>query len=352
MTKKNNNNNKRGGNKRPRNTTRNARPSLAVITRPTIKTATDQRTPVVHRRELIYGGSSGSVGPVRIMGFQPGTMDWIGPIASRYEYYEVLSAKIYYESWAGSTNGGVVALGVDYDVHDASPTNFHDLANGYQTATSVNWKSFSLSIQTQNINPRKLYTCGGGYPAGADKKFYDAFNLYAYGSVRFEGAVWIEYTLRFSSPQMSFALSGSVDSPGLPTVVVSGTKQATKNLAYGGTGNAPVEIVDPTNADIAAGMLAGAKAIKLAPFVERYFANTFGTSTADHAADILAVVNGGTATRVGATNTASTATGTDHTSGWSVVAGSAGAVVQFALDSIANLSYMKNDVFTAMKSGL
>lgn len=334
------------------NASRNAKPSTGLISRPTIKTMLDQRSPVVHRRELVYAGSSGVVAPVRIMSFQPGTMDWIGPMASRYEYYELLSAKILYESWAGSTTGGIVALSVDYDVHDASPTTFNDMANGFQTVSTAAWKSFSFPIQTRNVNPRKLYTCGGGYPQGADKKFYDAFNLFAYGSTSFPGTVWIEYTLRFSSPQIAFALSGSVDSPASPTVLSSGTIQVAKDLLYGATGNAPVEIVEPSGADVAAGMFAGAKAIKLAPFAERFISNCFSTSTADHAADIIAVINGGTATRIGPINTASTAAGTDHTSGWAIVAGAAGAVVQFALDSASSLSYMKNDVFTATKSGL
>lgn len=327
-------------------------PQLAQITRPTIRTMQDQRGVIVKRREMIYVGSDSAFGPDLLMTFQPGVMDWLGPIASRYEYYEVLSARVFYESYAPTSTGGVVCLAIDYDVHDSAPDTLDNMSNGYHSAVTANWQSMSFDVQVQNINPRKLYTCGGGYPVGADRKFYDAFNLYGFGGNKFQGTVWVEYALRFSSPQISFDMSGSIDSPPSADIETDGSGNQFVKLPVVSSQSAPVSVVDATYEDGIAGLCLAAKALNLAPGVERGFCVRANIDAADPTADIITKSNGVTLTPL--YDTAITIASDVAVRFYKAVAGRSGGNVQFGLlpASGKNLTGMAIDAFTVLAKSI
>lgn len=300
----------------------------------------------VRRREMVSDGTDVTATPALIFTMQPGTMHWLSGIASRYEYYEVLSAKLTYQTYSASASGGMVIMGVDYDVSDSKPPNADSLMNGTHSVMGVKWMDQSLNIVTSRIEPKRKYTCGGGYPSGTDAKFYDAFNVFALATNGSSGYYWIDYVVRFSSPQIAWSGAGSIDGITGSTVVADGAgDEYIETPVVAGDGNAPVAIDTPDAADVAAGLNASAKAFKLPPNAERILNVLASSLLADATAGLGLKTNGVTATIL--QDQFSNAAQTAYSSLWSLVAGNAGGSVQpYRTPGTQSLSSMYCDWFT------
>jgi hypothetical protein len=318
---------------------------LAAFKR-TTATSNIDGTITVRRREMISDGMDISASPSLIFTMQPGTMHWLSAIASRYEYYEVVSARLTYQTYSASASGGMVIMGVDYDVTDTTPANADSLMNGTHCTMGVKWADQTLNIITSRIEPKRKYTCGGGYPTGADPKFYDAFNVFALATNGSAGYYWLDYVVRFSSPQIAWSVAGSIDGITGSTIVADGAgDEYIETPVVAGDGNAPVAIETPDAADVAAGLNASAKAFKLPPNAERILSVLASSLVADATAGLGLKTNGVTATPIQAdfSNAAQTA----YSSLWSLVAGNAGGTVQpYRTPGTQSLSSMYCDWFS------
>jgi len=194
-------------------------------------------------------------------------MKWLSAMASRFEHYEILSAKIEWCSSHAPPAGGPMAMSVDYDVLDNTPVDFLAMLNGSNVVNGAIWDNHALTIRPGNIVPKRKFVRNGfSAPALSDSRLYDAFDFHFYATGAAAGIVTVEYTVKFTTPQILeggsevAASDGAAASAAAPTVFHP-TVAATK------TGlSSPIALRTATEEEIYAGsMPAGSAVIETKP---------------------------------------------------------------------------------------
>jgi hypothetical protein len=140
-------------------------------------------------------------------------MAWLSAFASRFEHYELLGGKVVWTSANPTTAGGALAFSIDYDVLDSAPTSQLAMLNGSNVVNGAVWDQLTLPIKPQNIVPRRKFNrVGFSAPTLSDSRMYDSFDLYFHSTGSPAGYLTVEYTVKFSTPQITPNGSDSAES--------------------------------------------------------------------------------------------------------------------------------------------
>lgn len=179
--------------------------------------------------------------PYGVNAVDTGPWTWLPALASRFEKYEVLGARLRYETDCATTTSGSVFLGVDFDCLDALPvgrTNFMNI-EGAQRASS--WQSFSYVFPRHNLCDRgALYLRNQFNPVGTDRKTYDLGSIListqGQPGTAEVGEIYIDYTIRLTNPQLQPVVSG-VPVPVLQLAGVTSSAPTLNNWLHQATPN-------------------------------------------------------------------------------------------------------------------
>lgn len=251
---------------------------------------------IIKHRELIGERNAVAVSvPTLLHTFQPGNLSWLRAFASRFEYYEVLSATIEVISASSATANGIHSISVDYDVSDLPPADYTSMYNGGNCASASAWKDFNLKIKPQNILPRRKLCTQGFNPPGTDPKLYDSFKIYHYAPSNTYAQYYITYEVRLTVPQIAENVAGIIEST--ETKTVTGDQKYFTSLKVASDGKVPVGIRKPTPQEVAdRGMHADVDLIELAANAAYLLENYGQTATADVAGVNLEKISGVTLT--------------------------------------------------------
>lgn len=220
----------------------------------------------IHHSEMIarinYHGSAFHVVNTQVI--QPGLFRWLGPIATRYEQYEVNSLHFHYLSTSGTEHGSV-ALMFDADVKDEDPGDLVTMMSNQYSVLLPVWKNASLSITDKGVlNPvKRHYTRPAVPPSPYDHKTYDVGKLVLAtdgidNSPTNKGMVMIEYDITLYSPCLPAEQGGVYEGTAI-------TAEATYSYPTYAShdGSMPVQVVLPNADEIADGAVAGHEIFRL-----------------------------------------------------------------------------------------
>lgn len=218
---------------------------------------------VVHR-ELIFS-NNGTIysTPIRVCQFNPGALPWLQALSTRFEYYELLSAKLELKTFNSATNPGALSMSVDYDVSDPDPIDATQMQNGGNSVTTSVWKDAVLPIRCGDIVPRRKTISPGFVPTGTDAKLYDAFSVFMQNAVAGYYQLYISYAIRLTVPQISNADGGVVE--GSPTIKTTSNDHAPVLLAPENVDDRlPVRIME-ADSSLLGTVMAGAQMLGIPP---------------------------------------------------------------------------------------
>lgn len=260
------NNNNKSKTNRPKVANRPNRYKAAMTNKPRHAQPVESMT--IKHSELIYTQNGVAVSdPLRLMNFNPGNLKWLAGFASRFEVYEVISAKVRWVSSSATTLSGTVTLRLDYDVLDSAPASAEEMYNGGNVASCKPWADLSLPVKAPWITPRRKYTSNGFSPQGSDAKMYDAFSVWLNSPSNVYGNIFIDYTVKFSIPQLAGVPSGSVDAPSATNFTNYAGSEHGLNPEKPPTvaGPLPGILRTPLAKEVAGGMVSGVLGVELTP---------------------------------------------------------------------------------------
>lgn len=179
---------------------------------------------------------------------QPGNASvfpWLSNMAQLYETYTFDKLKFHYKTQSGTNIRGTVAMAIDYDANDAAPFNKGTIMNYSKTVRVQPWDNMthtSLVSDLKKVATR--FVNFGVIPVNADIKLYNTGNLYVATQgtplpSEAVGELYVEYTIRFQTPQLdpityaSIASNSSSGTVGITGVRLLGTSP-TLNLSGSG----------------------------------------------------------------------------------------------------------------------
>jgi len=125
---------------------------------------------------------------------------WIQGMANLYEKYRILRQRFIYEPSCSINESATVAMMVDYDAKDATPTSMEAIMATYGAVYGPPWKGFTMDVKPQQL---PLFTRSAAV-GSTDIKTYD----YGYWYLATEGSgtnpigrVFVEYDIELSIPQ-------------------------------------------------------------------------------------------------------------------------------------------------------
>lgn len=138
---------------------------------------------------------------------------WLAAIAQNYEEYKFEKLRYCYEQEAPTSATGAIILSIDYDAADAAPANKQEALNTLGASRSPPWAANTLVADATKMFGSH-YTRTGALSSNLDIKTYDVGNLIISTQGQADAAVigelYVEYTIRFSIPQMGLPLAGGL----------------------------------------------------------------------------------------------------------------------------------------------
>lgn len=142
---------------------------------------------------------------------QPGNatvFPWLSNMAQLYETYTFDKLKFHYKTQSGTGVRGTVAMAIDYDANDAAPFNKGTIMNYSKTVRVQPWDNMTHTSLVSDLKkvPTRFVNFGV-IPVNADIKLYNTGNLYVATQgtplpSEQVGELYVEYTIRFSTPQL------------------------------------------------------------------------------------------------------------------------------------------------------
>lgn len=161
----------------------------------------------VKHREFWYAPSImvGQTSTVESRIFFPGNsgISRLDSFANLFELYRINSARIYYKTATGTTQSGMLHVGVDYDSKEI-PTTVAGVAVLYPSFTIPIWSESSLSVQPDRANRAKwMFTFAGGQSHQDMGVGFAVLSGLAASPGAIElvpGEIWIDYDITYSGP--------------------------------------------------------------------------------------------------------------------------------------------------------
>lgn len=176
---------------------------------------TREGTTVTHREYLFDVARTADTFSIDTVVVNPGisnSFPWLSQIASRYESYTFERLDYVYQPMVPTTQPGSIMMAIDFDAADAAPSSKQVLMAYAGANRGAPWQPFKISAS--NIDRKKMvserYVRSGQLPANTDVKTYDLGNLFVAtvgtGAPTVTlGEIYVEYTVRFRTPQIQGA---------------------------------------------------------------------------------------------------------------------------------------------------
>jgi len=190
-----------------------------------------------------------------------GSFPWLSSIANRFESYLFDDLRYIYEPVCNTTTNGSVMMAIDYDAADPTPSSKAALMS-YANATRVSpWARTVFDARRSDLRKFGVqrYVRGTTAPTNTDIKTYDIGNFFAAtqgtaaGQAASLGEIYVEYSVRFMTPQISTGVFSQnsvtqAESQYSSIVVPSGTEAVSLTGEYRGSGVGPLLWWDPATA--------------------------------------------------------------------------------------------------------
>jgi hypothetical protein len=175
------------------------------------------------------------------------TFPWLSAMAANYESYQFKRLSFEYIPGCGTSQGGHVIMGVDYDVSDPTDVVTKQMLMAWESTTSSQvWQK-----QVMRCDPKDLHKLGPTRftaplqsNSGASASIQDAGNLFVattqtngltangtfFNQVEF-GQLWVDYEVELTTPQLNAATlatstAGEHYAPTLPQLLVDNPSSA------------------------------------------------------------------------------------------------------------------------------
>lgn len=188
-----------------------AKPRTTRTSAPLVRSISDGKVVVRHREFLgditnrVFFGS-GLISPsVAINPGMSGSFPWLSNIANNYEFYQFKALTFEYHPICGTTVGGSVMMGIDYDALDAPPSNKQRMMSYMGAVQGPPYSPMKVGTGPASLNRfgAQRYTRPGPVPVGSDRKTYDLGVLYVMtdgGAGTATGSLYASYEVILSTP--------------------------------------------------------------------------------------------------------------------------------------------------------
>jgi hypothetical protein len=158
----------------------------------------------------LQGSSSG-------LAISPNGFPWAKNFEALYESYVFEACTFEYVPQASTATTGYVLYAPDFDPADTHTVGKADFLNMAYAAAGPAWAPLQIVLPKAELNRRKTLYCGAGSasPDPADRLKY-AGRLWIEtggqaGTTANMGEIWVTYTIRFMTPQLTNTKSGAME---------------------------------------------------------------------------------------------------------------------------------------------
>lgn len=186
---------------------------------------------IIHRREYLMDIDASTAYTVSSIPISPVAWPWALRFASMFETYVIMSCAFEYVPQTSTNAGGFLLFAPDFDPSDTHTAleGKAELLNMKSAVVGPLWNRIRCTMQPKDLQKRKTLYVGVPTTTAESQRMHYAGNVWIgiVGASNYQavGEIWVEYTIRFSTPQMINLKSGEGASR-MDTARCSGTSNA------------------------------------------------------------------------------------------------------------------------------